>query len=275
VLFLSVPTLTSAAMANNHTGNMRVSVLGCPITKMGLDDFVRSADQFIMSGRPHYIAVVNVAKVIKMRSDEGLRNSVLSANLIGADGVPLVWASRLLGNPLPGRVNGTDLMYELLQRANHKGYRIFFLGATQTVLDNVLGTVRAEYPGVKIAGSHHGYFTRSEEFTVVEKIRASEADIIFIAFGTPKKELWVKQYLAMMGIPVVHGVGGSFDVLAGMIPRAPVWMQKYGLEWLFRLLQEPRRMWRRYLVTNTLFVVLLIKELFLYRLGRILKPITR
>jgi N-acetylglucosaminyldiphosphoundecaprenol N-acetyl-beta-D-mannosaminyltransferase len=246
---------------------MSANVLGCPITKLGLRDFVRSAEEFITSKKPHYIAVVNVAKIIKMRSDPFLDESVRSANLIGADGMPLVWASRLLGNPLPERVNGTDLMYELLARANEKRYRIFFFGAKQAVLDTVLERVRAHYPGVQIAGSRNGYFSKAEEWDVVNEIRAAKADIIFIAFGTPKKELWVRQYLSAMEVSVVHGVGGSFDVFAGAIPRAPLWMQKSGLEWLFRLAQEPGRMWRRYLITNTTFLLLLAKEWIRYRVG--------
>ena len=247
----------------------RIEVLGCPITKLNLDGFLARIEDFISSRVPHYVAVVNVAKLVKMRSDLELAQSVLAADLIGADGVPVVWASRLLGLPLPGRVNGTDLMYKLLEIGNDAGYRIFFFGATQEVLEKVLQVVRIDYPGVKIAGSHHGYFSRSEEWAVVEKIRAAKADIIFIAFGTPKKELWVKKYLAAMGVPVVHGVGGSFDVLAGVIPRAPRWMQTNGLEWLFRLSQEPRRMWRRYLVTNTLFTMLLVKAYLQRRLAKI------
>ena len=233
----------------------QVEVLGCPVTKLSLDDFVSLAEQFIESRKPHYIAVVNAAKVVNMRSDRELKESVLMADAIGADGVPLVWASRFLGNPLPGRVNGTDLMDKLLAKANEKAYRIYFFGATQEVLDRVLETVRSKYPGVKIAGFHNGYFSAAQESAIVQKIRAADADILFIAFGTPKKELWVKQYLSAMGVPVVHGVGGSFDVLAGLIPRAPLWMQRNGLEWFFRLLQEPRRMWRRYLVTNVMFVL--------------------
>jgi N-acetylglucosaminyldiphosphoundecaprenol N-acetyl-beta-D-mannosaminyltransferase len=255
------------SILNHDTADMSVEVLGCPVTKLCLEDFVSVAEAFIKSGKPHYLAVVNVAKVVKMRSDRELEESVCAADLIGADGVPLVWASRLLGNPLPGRVNGTDLMYRLLEKANEKGYRIFFFGAKEEVLHRVLKRVRTEYPGVNIAGFHHGYFTPEEESGIVSKIRTAHADILFIAFGTPKKELWVKQYLAAMSVPVVHGVGGSFDVLAGVIPRAPLWMQRNGMEWLFRVMQEPRRMWRRYLVTNTLFIMLLVKEWFRYRVG--------
>jgi N-acetylglucosaminyldiphosphoundecaprenol N-acetyl-beta-D-mannosaminyltransferase len=239
-------------------------VLGCPVTKLRLEDFVTMAERFIQSQTPHYIAVVNAAKLVNMRSDQELDQSVRSADLIGADGVPLVWASRLLGNPLPGRVNGTDLMYKLLEKANEKGYRVFFFGASADVLERVVERVKRDYPGVRIGGSHHGYFALSEESAIVSQIQASRSDILFIAFGTPKKELWVKQYLSRMEVPVVHGVGGSFDVLAGVVPRAPIWMQRSGLEWLFRVFQEPRRMWRRYLVTNTIFIALLTKEWFQY-----------
>jgi N-acetylglucosaminyldiphosphoundecaprenol N-acetyl-beta-D-mannosaminyltransferase len=252
---------------NQRSKNSNANVLGCPITKLGLQDFVQSAENFISSGKPHYIAVVNVAKVIKMRSDPFLDESVRSADLIGADGVPLVWASRLLGDSLPGRVNGTDLMYSLMAKANEKGYRIFFFGAKQEVLDKVVETVRRRYPGIQIAGFHHGYFSSSEEWDIVQQIRAAQADILFIAFDTPKKELWVKRYLAEMNVSVVHGVGGSFDVFAGVIPRAPLWMQRGGLEWFFRMCQEPRRMWRRYLITNTVFVVILMKEWVRYHIG--------
>jgi N-acetylglucosaminyldiphosphoundecaprenol N-acetyl-beta-D-mannosaminyltransferase len=256
-------------MADQH---LNANVLGCPITRLQLEEFVHCADEFISAKKPHYIAVVNVAKIVKMRSDPFLDQSVRSADLIGADGVPLVWASRLLGDPLPERVNGTDLMYRLLKRANEKRYRIFFFGATQSVLGRVLERVRREYPGVQIAGSRDGYFNKAEECKIVSEIRASRADIIFIAFGTPKKELWVKEYLSAMGVSVVHGVGGSFDVFGGVIPRAPVWMQKSGLEWLFRLAQEPSRMWRRYLITNTTFIVLLVKEWIRYRFGLMPSP---
>jgi len=238
------------------------TVLGCPISKLNLDQVIDEAEGFIKSKKPHYIAVVNVAKIVKMRSDRRLTASVKSAHLIGADGVPLVWASRLLGNPLPGRVNGTDLMYRLLEKADEKGYRVFFFGAKEKILQAVLTRVRAEYPGVRVAGWQNGYFKPEDEWNIARKIRASRADVLFIAFGTPKKEIWVGRYLQAMGVPVVHGVGGSFDVFAGLIPRAPVWMQKAGLEWLFRLLQEPRRMWKRYLVTNSLFLGLLVKEVF-------------
>jgi N-acetylglucosaminyldiphosphoundecaprenol N-acetyl-beta-D-mannosaminyltransferase len=254
-------------MTNSPTGSMSVAVLGCPITNMSLDDFVSTAEQFIASKAPHYIAMMNVAKLVKMRSDDDLAQSILAADLIGADGTPLVWVARLFGTPLPGRVNGTDLMYRLLEKANEKRYRIFFFGATEAVLQRVLEVVRRDYSGVEITGWQHGYFAPAEELAIVEKIRDARPDILLIAFGTPKKELWVKRYLSAMEVPVIHGVGGSFDVLAGVVRRAPSWMQRSGLEWFFRLLQEPGRMWRRYLVTNASFVRLVFCEWLRVQLG--------
>jgi N-acetylglucosaminyldiphosphoundecaprenol N-acetyl-beta-D-mannosaminyltransferase len=237
-----------------------VNVLDCPVTRLDLEGFVEASEKFIASGVPHYIAVVNAAKIVKMKSDQELRSSVLSADMVGADGVPVVWASRLLGDPLPGRVNGTDLMYRLLERASEKNYRIFFFGAKEEVLRKVLEVVRRDYPGVGIAGCRNGYFEASEEPEIARSIRDASPDILFIAFSTPKKELWVKNYFRVMQVPVIHGVGGSFDVMAGVIPRAPAWMQRFGLEWFYRLLKEPRRMWRRYLVTNSAFTFLLFRE---------------
>jgi N-acetylglucosaminyldiphosphoundecaprenol N-acetyl-beta-D-mannosaminyltransferase len=236
-----------------------VNVLGCPITSLTLEGFVIKAEEFISSKMPHYIAMMNVAKLVQMRFDKELAESILTADLIGADGVPLVWASRLLGRALPGRVNGTDLMYKLLDKSDEKRYRIFFFGAEEDVLQRVLRKVHLEYPGVKIAGWHSGYFDATEELKIAHEIRLSQADILFIAFSSPKKELWIKQYFNLMRVPVIHGVGGSFDVMAGKVRRAPLWMQKSGLEWLFRLLQEPARMWRRYLVTNGLFILFLAR----------------
>lgn len=254
-------------MNDSHTSEASsplawADVLGCPITKIQLDDFVALCESFIQSGTPHYVAVVNAAKIVKMRSNQELDLSVRSADLVGADGVPVVWASRLLGDPLPGRVNGTDLMYELLAKSDIQGYRVFFFGATADVLDEVLERAKSSFPGLSVGGYRHGYFSSDDEGEIVAQIRESRSDILFIAFGTPKKEIWVGKYLDAMGVPLVHGVGGSFDVFAGLVPRAPLWMQRAGLEWLFRLVQEPRRMWKRYLVTNSVFLGLLAREVF-------------
>jgi N-acetylglucosaminyldiphosphoundecaprenol N-acetyl-beta-D-mannosaminyltransferase len=234
---------------------------GVRIDKVSLDETLTHCDQFIQSRVPHQIVVVNVAKLIKAKTDKFLRRIINQADLVGADGVPLVWLSKMLGNPIPGRVNGTDLMEKLVERAAQKGYSIFFLGAKPDVVRKIVELYRQKYPNLRVAGYRDGYFKPSEENEVVEEIRNSNADILFLAFGSPKKEIFVRNYLYRMNVPCVHGVGGSFDVVAGVTKRAPVWMQNCGMEWFYRFLQEPDRMWKRYLITNLEFVAVVLLEL--------------
>jgi N-acetylglucosaminyldiphosphoundecaprenol N-acetyl-beta-D-mannosaminyltransferase len=219
-----------------------------------MDETLNQCDSFIRSRVPHQIVVVNVAKLVKAQTDKYLRHIINEADLVGADGVPLVWLSKALGDPIPERVNGTDLMEKLVAHAADKGYSIYFLGAKPEVVRKVVATYQAQYPTLKVAGYRDGYFGPEEEVKVAEEIRNSGADIIFLAFGSPKKEKFVREHLFRMNVPVVHGVGGSFDVVAGITKRAPVWMQNSGMEWFYRMMQEPGRMWKRYLFTNLEFV---------------------
>jgi N-acetylglucosaminyldiphosphoundecaprenol N-acetyl-beta-D-mannosaminyltransferase len=179
-----------------------------------------------------------------------------------ADGMSVVYASRLLGRRLPERVAGIDLMHAILDQGRHRGTRFYCLGATGEVLERAIERMKAEHRGVVIAGSHHGYFGPDEEGQIVEDIRRARADVVFVAMSSPKKEQFLARWLDRMGVPVCHGVGGSFDVLAGKVKRAPRLWQRLGMEWLYRVLQEPRRMWRRYAETNTLFCWMVLTELF-------------
>lgn len=239
----------------------KASLFKVRVDKVSMMETLDRCEQFIRARVPHQIVVVNVAKLVKAKRDKALRRIINNADLVGADGVPLVWLSKRLGNPIPGRVNGTDLMEELVRLAAEKGYSIYFLGARPEVVRKVVKIYREKYPSLKVAGYRDGYFRPEEEGKVADEIRASGADIIFLAFGSPKKEQFVSRYLYQMNVPVVHGVGGSFDVVAGVTRRAPVWMQSWGLEWFYRFLQEPRRMWKRYLFTNTGFALLVGLEL--------------
>ncbi|RJP77630.1 MAG: glycosyltransferase [Candidatus Zixiibacteriota bacterium] len=235
---------------------------GVRIDKVDLEQTLDHCDRFIRTRVPHQIVVVNVAKLVKAKTDKFLRRIINEADLVGADGVPLVWLSRLLKDPIPGRVNGTDLMEKLVQRAAQKGYSIYFLGARLDVVRKVVEVYRAKYPTLKVAGYRDGYFRPQEEARVADEIRASGADILFLAFGSPKKEKFVRRWVYRMNVPLIHGVGGSFDVVAGVTKRAPVWMQSAGLEWFYRFLQEPERMWKRYLFTNAEFFLVVVAELF-------------
>jgi N-acetylglucosaminyldiphosphoundecaprenol N-acetyl-beta-D-mannosaminyltransferase len=233
-----------------------VDILGLPVSRVTLEELLQIVDERIKSRERLLLGVVNVAKVVNARRDSHLRRSLNQADLILADGLPVVWLSRILGNSLPERIAGIDIMYELLQQANENHYRVYFLGTKPEILLKVIKTVQRDYPGIRIAGYRDGYFDKTQEQRVAEGIRNSRADVIFVAIGSPKKENFLCKWRNFINVPVCHGVGGSFDILAGVTKRAPRWMQKCGLEWLYRLIQEPRRMWKRYLVTNTIFIIL-------------------
>ncbi len=207
-----------------------------------------------------HIGVVNAAKIVNMRRDPELGAAVTESDVIYADGMSVVWASRILKRPLPERVAGIDLMTAILEQGREEHYRVYCLGATQEVLDKVCGIFAACYPGVVIAGSQHGYFSEHEEHAVAERIRDARADVLFVAMTSPKKERFMARWADTMDVPVVHGVGGSFDVVAGVVTRAPVAWQRLGLEWLYRVKQEPRRLWKRYLVTNSIFLRMVLSE---------------
>jgi N-acetylglucosaminyldiphosphoundecaprenol N-acetyl-beta-D-mannosaminyltransferase len=195
-----------------------------------------------------------------MQKDYSLRQIIASCDLISADGVPIVWASRLLGNPLPCRVNGTDLFENLVEVCSRKGYRPFFFGAREQIVEKVFQNFKTKYPNLDIAGYRNGYYTDEEEAGIAEMIRDSKADMLFVGFSSPMKEKFLRRWLHVMQVPFCMGVGGSFDVIAGKTKRAPLWMQKSGLEWFYRILQEPRRMWKRYAKTNPVFVWMVVKE---------------
>lgn len=170
--------------------------------------------------------------------------------------MPLVWLSRLQGRPLPERVAGIDLMFRIFEMADRRGHRVFLLGATKEMVRRVSEIARRDYPGMILAGFHDGYFNEAEQEQVACEIRDARPDVLFVAMTSPKKELFMDRWGALMDVPVVHGVGGSFDVMAGLAARAPGWMQRLGLEWFYGMMQEPRRMWRRYLGTNLRFLCL-------------------
>lgn len=229
-------------------------LFGLSIAAVTMDDVVPMVDAAIAARRPFQIGVVNAAKVVNMQRDPDLRDDVLASDIILADGMSLVWASRLLGRPLPERVAGIDLMFRLLASAAEKGHRVFCLGATENVLNRAVAEFRRSFPGLIIAGCQHGYFSSSIEREVAHAIAASRADIVFIAMTSPRKEQFLARWSRALDVPVWHGVGGSFDVAAGHVRRAPMIWQRLGLEWLYRVKQEPGRLWKRYLVTNTLFL---------------------
>jgi N-acetylglucosaminyldiphosphoundecaprenol N-acetyl-beta-D-mannosaminyltransferase len=214
------------------------------------------------------IGVVNAAKLVKMKYDDRLRASVEEADLVLADGMAIVWASRILGKPLSERVPGIDLFERLLEAAAREDFSVYLLGASQDVLDDLLREVARRHPDLRVVGSRNGFFSDEASGDVAREISACRPDILFVGISTPKKEIFLETWGREIDTLVCHGVGGSFDVVAGKTKRAPILWQRLGIEWLYRIVQEPRRMWKRYLVTNTVFVSMVLREWCRTRLWR-------
>ncbi len=243
-----------------RNGTTRV-LFGIPIEALTMDQVLDHLEASIAARQRVLLGVVNAAKIVNMGRNPELDHAVRSADLILADGMSVVWAAKLLGRPLPERVAGIDLMYRLLERGQAKGHRVYCLGATEEVSRIVAERIASDYPGVVLAGRHHGYFDGDGEEAVARDIQAARADILFVAMTSPKKERFLARWHELIDVPICHGVGGSFDVMAGKVRRAPALWQRWGMEWLYRVVQEPGRMWRRYLVSNCLFMGMFVREL--------------
>ncbi len=235
-------------------------MMGCQVDNLSMEETLAKVEEFIRSGQPHQHVVINVDKLVKASRDPALRRIINACALINVDGMPVVWASRLLGKPLKERVAGADLFEALMRRAGDKGWRVFLLGARDEVVQAVRAAYQRKYPQLVIAGCRDGYWSEAEEAAVAEQVRASRADLLFVAISSPKKEQFLGRWQGAMQVPFAMGVGGTFDVAIGRIRRAPLWMQKAGLEWFYRFLQEPKRMFRRYFIDDMAFIWLLIKE---------------
>jgi N-acetylglucosaminyldiphosphoundecaprenol N-acetyl-beta-D-mannosaminyltransferase len=208
-----------------------------------------------------HVVFVNAAKVVQYHSNPALREVVERADLLLPDGMPVVWLARLKGQSLPGRVAGVDLMERMVALSAERGYRVFFLGSRPEVVSKVVLDFLKRYPSLQVAGQRHGYFDSSEEEQINIEINQSKADLILIGMSTPQKEFWADRNRKRLEVSICQGVGGGFDVVAGVTRRAPRWMQRLGLEWLYRLLQEPGRMWKRYIFSNASFIYLALWDL--------------
>jgi len=243
------------------SSNRRLCLCGVRLDALWTSEVLARVEEAVENHTRLAISVVNVAKLVNMRRDAVLRENVESGDLILADGMPLVWLRRLTGTTLPERIAGIDLMFDLFNLAEERALRVFLLGAKSDTLKRVVEVAGQQYPRMVIAGHHHGYFGDAEQEEVARTIRDARPDVLLVAMSSPKKELFMRCWSEFMDVPVCHGVGGSFDVMAGLTRRAPRWVQRAGLEWLYRLLQEPRRLWKRYVVTNAVFVGLAVNEL--------------
>jgi N-acetylglucosaminyldiphosphoundecaprenol N-acetyl-beta-D-mannosaminyltransferase len=240
---------------------MRRNFLGCPVDILTMPETVGIARDAMRSRRRVQHVALNVAKFVNMRRDQVLAADVANSDVVSIDGMGIVWGARCVGLPVKVRVTGVDLLVELLAVCAEEGFKPYFLGATREISDQAARQVCETHPSIRFAGVRDGYFSADQERQVVDDIRNSGADCLFIGMPTPRKERFLAAYRDELDVPFVMGVGGALDVLAGHVRRAPAQMQQLGLEWLYRVYQEPGRMWWRYAKTNTLFAGILAQAL--------------
>ena len=249
----------SSAITSSHAPRRRsVLLLGVRVDALSFEETVEAVRTMVRSGLPHQHVGVNAALLVESERDPELRGVINGCDLVNADGMSAVLAGRLIGRPLPERVAGVDLFQRLVEVAHRDESSVYFLGATDEVVARVATVFSERYPGLRIAGYHNGYW--SDDTEVIDAVRSARPDYLFLAIPSPRKELWLNRNLGELGVPFVMGVGGSFDVVAGKVRRAPRWVQNVGFEWAWRLGQEPRRMWRRYLFSNAAFLRSLARE---------------
>ena len=240
-----------------------INLLKTRVDNFTMKETLALVEKTINEEKQIFYADVNAGKVVDIQEDEVLRNALNGADVINADGQAVMWAAKILGKPIRERVTGIDLMQNLVKLAAQKKYKIFFFGAKEEIVKRVVEKYKNEYSTDIIAGYRNGYYSKNEEKSIVKQISDSGAQILFVGISSPTKELFLDAHKKDLSkLNFIMGVGGSFDVIAGKVKRAPVWMQKAGLEWFYRLIQEPRRLWKRYLIGNSKFIWLVLKEKF-------------
>ncbi|PHS66835.1 MAG: glycosyltransferase [Flavobacterium sp.] len=240
---------------------MKIRFLNTTIHNLTMEETLSMVEKTIEKNQQIHHVVVNAGKMVQMQKDQQLRESVNNSDIINADGQAVVWASKILNKPLKERVAGIDLMENLVELAHKKNYKIFLFGAKEEVVKKVVNLYSEKYSKNIIAGYRNGYYKEEDELGIAQQIASSGANMLFVAITSPKKENYLYKYRKeLSNVNFIMGVGGSFDVISGLTKRAPIWMQNYGLEWFYRFSQEPKRMWKRYLVGNSKFIYLVFKE---------------
>lgn len=247
--------------------NRRVTILDTEVDVLTMQETVSLTEQYILNREPLHLMGVNADKINSLRQNELLKTIVNSCGIINADGASVILAGKMLGKRLPERVAGIDLMDRLTALCEKKGYSVYFLGAKQEVVEKTAEVLKEKYPKLIIKGIHNGYFSEEQWKEISDEIKTLDPEIVFVGITSPLKEYLV-EYMQNEGNKTVFmGVGGSFDVISGNIERAPAWMQKANLEWMFRMIQEPKRLFKRYMVGNAVFVSSVIREKITERKG--------
>lgn len=245
----------TGCMEEKDVSFQKVDILGVRVDSLTMDEAVGQIAQYIADRAGVLIATANAEMIMRATKDHHLRDILNEAALVVPDGAGTVWAAHHLGHPMPERVAGYDLAQNLMRCAPERGYRIFFFGSAPGVADKAKAKAERLYPGIQIVGTRNGYFTESDEEEIVRQIREAKPDILLAALGVPKQEKWLHKYQSTLEVPVSIGVGGTFDVMAGVMKRAPLWMQKARLEWLFRGLLQPKRAGRLLALPHFVFKV--------------------
>ena len=219
----------------------RLELLDVPVDPLTMEEVLTRIEAFIRTREPHHIFTADASGIMRAQEEPELLEIVRRADLVTPDGAGVLLATRMKGMRLPERVSGVDLVDRISEMAARKGYRIYLLGASAMVVQSAAGVLASRYPGLIIAGIHDGYFTPEAEPRVVRDIAVARPDVLFVALGIPKQEQFIRRHFTALGVPVMIGVGGSYDVISGQLKRAPAWMQQSGLEWLYRFLQQPSR----------------------------------
>lgn len=240
---------------------MRINLLGAWIDRLNMQETVASVVELVSSGRTHQVVTLNPEYLYRAQENTSLLELVNRAALVTPDGTGIVWACKMAGMPVEERVTGIDLMLSLMPVAAEQGWGIYLLGSAPGVAEEAADNLRKKYPGLKIAGTHHGYFKEKEEKEVVQLIKKAQPKLLFVALGMPRQEQWIAKYKNTLGVPVSMGVGGSLDVMAGRVQRVSPFLQRLQLEWLGRLIKEPQR-WKRQLVLPK-FAGLVLKKYLL------------
>jgi N-acetylglucosaminyldiphosphoundecaprenol N-acetyl-beta-D-mannosaminyltransferase len=239
-----------------ETDDETVDMLGVPLARLNMERALERVEQFINERSPHLVITSDTPSIVRAQDDLEYQEIIRSAAMVTADGRGVVWMARLLGLPMRDRVSGVDLVLRICELAVARGYAVYLLGAAPGVAEEAAQALQTRCPGLRIAGTQHGYFTLEEEPGIVRRIAELRPEVLFVALGAPRQEQWIRKHMEELQVPVAIGVGGSFDVFAGRVQRAPEWMQKAGLEWLYRVLREPKRLPRMWAVPRFVLMTL-------------------
>jgi len=256
-------------MINSVKKDKRINICGVNIDNISMENVIEEIEDLIIKGREGFIVTPNVDHIVQLQKDAGFSAVYRDAVLVLADGVPLLWASKFLDIPLKEKISGSDLFPRLCEVAARRGYRLFFCGGREGAADMAKAVLEKKFPGLNVVETYCpplGFEKdKKENSKIVRLIKDAQPDILFVGLGAPKQEKWIHKYKDQYQVPVSIGIGVSFEFVAGMIKRAPLWMQKIGLEWFWRVMMEPGRLWKRYLIDDMVFFWLVLKQ----KLGRL------